>query len=529
MNLIIDPDASKTNSPIDHKSGDQSTLGAVKFLGGIHHPWRRLFARVIDTCVGAIVIYPIALTVGFLWPNMVVDFLVFFENPIVAGFIALALWIPLEAILLSTAGNTPARFIFGITIRATSGQKLSFSRALSRSFRVVIQGEGLGVPFVALFTQFFAYRRLVRTGTTLWDTATGSVVLHKKWGATRSILCTLAVFLALALTSIANNYQQHQAPNDTERQTESKGFDPSKPYTVINKDGSGGFDPSEFEVVDSKPYAEINKDGSSIEVNPGSKEGLGSLTRIWSVNDAAALIQKEDWQGLKSYALRWTKAEPQNSIAWNYLGRAYRANEQSIKAIEAYRQAVRLNPDYAEAWYGLGSVYFYFTDQNMKAIEAYQQAVRIQPDFVDAWEYLGLTYARISQYDKAIEACQQVIRITPNDSMGWYYLGEAYTGTNQYDKAIEAYQKGLRINPDGFAIAREGLGNAYRHTGQPVKAIEEYQQAIRVNSDFVEAWYGLGSAYKISGQTDKVMVVYKRLKTLDSKKAEQFYSKVVML
>jgi hypothetical protein len=49
---------------------------------------------------------------------------------------------------------------------------LSFSEALNRSFLVFVQGVGLGIPFVALFTQLFAYRRLTKTGTTLWDTST---------------------------------------------------------------------------------------------------------------------------------------------------------------------------------------------------------------------------------------------------------------------------------------------------------------------------------------------------------------------
>lgn len=164
-----------------------------KFLGGVHHPWRRLFARTIDTVGGVLPIFPITYALGFLFPNKAADFVKLVENPFVAGFMIMALWIPLEAVLLSTAGNTIGRYIFGITVKTTSGQKLSFSQALSRSFRVVLQGEGLGIPFVGFFTQIFAYRRLVRTGTTLWDTATGSVVSHKKWGAVRAILCTLAV------------------------------------------------------------------------------------------------------------------------------------------------------------------------------------------------------------------------------------------------------------------------------------------------------------------------------------------------
>jgi hypothetical protein len=42
------------------------------------------------------------------------------------------------------------------------------------------------IPFVALFTQVFAYRRLTKTGMTLWDTSASAVVPHKVRRAARA-------------------------------------------------------------------------------------------------------------------------------------------------------------------------------------------------------------------------------------------------------------------------------------------------------------------------------------------------------
>ena len=74
----------------------------------------------------------------------------------------------------------------------------------NRSFLVFVQGVGLGIPFVALFTQLFAYRRLTKTGTTLWDTSASAAVFHKKWGVLRALACTTAVFGVLILMSALN-------------------------------------------------------------------------------------------------------------------------------------------------------------------------------------------------------------------------------------------------------------------------------------------------------------------------------------
>src|SRR5437660_5562717 len=52
-------------------------------------------------------------------------------------------------------------------------------------------------------------------------------------------------------------------------------------------------------------------------------------------------------------------------------------------AIEQFRSALRLNPNYAEAWYHLGLAY----DQARKtddAMAGFEEALRMQPDYVEA-------------------------------------------------------------------------------------------------------------------------------------------------
>jgi tetratricopeptide (TPR) repeat protein len=278
------------------------------------------------------------------------------------------------------------------------------------------------------------------------------------------------------------------------------------------------------------------------------------------MNKAIELESREDWPAFIEHCRRWTKAQPSSDWAWISLGNAYGNAGQPAKAIEAYQQALRINPEQAPAWSNLGVIYRQ-TGQFAKAIEAYQQALRIYPEYADAWNGLGVTYATDGQSDKAIEAYQQALstepelfnawinmgnaygkagqsskaidayqqalRINPEYVNAWNGLGFAYGNTGQPTKAIDAYQQALRINPDG-AYAWNGLGFAYGKTGQPSKAIEAYKQALRINPDDVFAWNGLGFAYAQSGQRANVLVVYKRLKTLDLALAERFFNKVVV-
>ena len=188
--------ASKPAAPVDQSK---------KFLGGQHHPWRRLFARTVDICTAGLVLFMLLIfAFSATMPEQAASFAKAIENPIIASVVLYLIWLPAEALLLSLFGTTPAKWLFGIQVAHPGGNLLSFAATLNRSFLVFVQGVGFGIPFVALFTQLFAYRRLTKTGTTLWDTPTTAVVLHKKWGVFRAFGCTAAVFAVLILLSALN-------------------------------------------------------------------------------------------------------------------------------------------------------------------------------------------------------------------------------------------------------------------------------------------------------------------------------------
>jgi len=176
------------------------------FLGGATHPWRRFFARTVDvTTLGLALLIGLVLFVGLLFPENAAGLSAAIENPMIAAIILYLLWIPCEAISLAFTGTTPAKWLFGIRVIDASGAKLSFGSALQRSFLVFLQGEGLGIPVVTLFTRVFAYRRLTKTGTTLWDASVNSIVTHRRWGFFRALFCVIVVIAVLMFLSILND------------------------------------------------------------------------------------------------------------------------------------------------------------------------------------------------------------------------------------------------------------------------------------------------------------------------------------
>jgi len=245
-------------------------------------------------------------------------------------------------------------------------------------------------------------------------------------------------------------------------------------------------------------------------------------------NLAIKLQDKKDWHGLIDHSLRWIKAQPKNAIASFILGNAYGEDGQKFKAIEAYHQTVRIDPDYASAWVNLGVVYNKM-NHTIDAIKTYQQAIRINSRGIVAsvaWHNIGRSYRKSKQLDKAIEAYKHALNINIDYANAWVGLGLAYQELKHTAKGIEAYKNALRINPEDSTTWRN-MGRIYMVSAQIDKAIEAYHQAIRIDPDYAGAWYDLGVAYKYFGQTNQVMEVYKRLKNLDPELSAKFFNEIV--
>jgi hypothetical protein len=103
---------------------------------------------------------------------------------------------------------------------------------------------------------------------------------------------------------------------------------------------------------------------------------------IWWKGQVSALEKAQDWQGLLAWCRRWTQAEPGNEVAWYSFGVAYGDMGRHREAIAAYREALRLKPDYAPAWNNLGVAYA-LSGKRSAALEAVKELRRYDPQKAD--------------------------------------------------------------------------------------------------------------------------------------------------
>ncbi len=187
------------------------------------------------------------------------------------------------------------------------------------------------------------------------------------------------------------------------------------------------------------------------------------------------------------------KINPKDDSAYNNMGSAYANKKEYDKAIEAYKKAIEINPKYDSAYYNMGIAYDDKKEYD-KAIDAFEKAIEINPKYADAYNNMGNAYYNKKEYDKAIEVYKKAIEINPKYADAYYNMGITYSNKKEYDKAIEVYKKAIEINPK-YADAYYNMGIAYRHKKEYDKAIEAYKKAIEINPKYAKAYTNLFELY----------------------------------
>ena len=94
----------------------------------------------------------------------------------------------------------------------------------------------------------------------------------------------------------------------------------------------------------------------------------------------------------------------------------------------------------ANAWFSIGSLLGQ-QKQLSKAIEAYREAILLNPKFAEAYINRGIAKAKLGEVDSVIADFEKAIRVRPDYALPHLNLGESYATLGQKDKAKEYLTK----------------------------------------------------------------------------------------
>ena len=176
---------------------------------------------------------------------------------------------------------------------------------------------------------------------------------------------------------------------------------------------------------------------------------------------------------------------PRSFRIYNIIGAANQGLGKLLKAVEAYRKALTIKPDYAEAQNDMGVALQKLGKLN-EALKAFEKALFLDPKISNAHFNIGNILKLQNKPEKAVTSYQNALSIKPDYAEAYYNMGVVLHAQRKLDKAIEAYKKALHFKSD-FAAAQHNMANALKDMGKLKKAIKAYQNALSIKPDYIEA------------------------------------------
>ena len=173
-----------------------------------------------------------------------------------------------------------------------------------------------------------------------------------------------------------------------------------------------------------------------------------------------------------------------------------------VKAKSAALKAVALDDSLAEAHVALGLVYDNYDWDWARAEAEYRRAIALNPNSAVAQFIYAALLNELGRHEEAIAANRRALELDPLATRINAHLALALYDARRYDEAIAASQKTLELEP-GDPIGHMVLGQAYLEKGMHAQALVELEALSRAAGENAACCGPLARAYAAAGKTDK--------------------------
>src|SRR5579884_1215843 len=153
----------------------------------------------------------------------------------------------------------------------------------------------------------------------------------------------------------------------------------------------------------------------------------------------------------------------------------YERNKANLEKI------IDLAPDSAYGHFSKG--WFWAQEENYRmAIEEYRIALQIRPQFGEARNNLASAHFHLRNWSESIKEYEAVLREYPDWSETYLNLGSAYYMADRPFASVQAWEKALQLNPNLF-VAHYYLGLIFDKLGRKAEARLHYKQFLAADKN----------------------------------------------
>ncbi|MGA1867944.1 MAG: tetratricopeptide repeat protein [bacterium] len=195
---------------------------------------------------------------------------------------------------------------------------------------------------------------------------------------------------------------------------------------------------------------------------------------------------------------------------------------QPQKAIAAIEDALRSDPNYADAYNHAGNIFLNQGDMNKAALN-FERTIKIDPLNSSAYNNLGLIYSKQGKMQLALEHFQEAAALDPDNPEAHNNLGGIYLGKGNYHEAVTECTKALTLRPD-YKKALINLGIAYFYLRDYTQAEHAYRRVLELDDNYPELYNQYGQLYLARGEFSEALSCFKKMVFLKPNDPEAYYN-----
>lgn len=178
------------------------------------------------------------------------------------------------------------------------------------------------------------------------------------------------------------------------------------------------------------------------------------------------------------------------------------------KSIDAWQQALAMEPNDVSALSNLGSVLTY-AGRLDDAVAQYRKALAADPENYKTRSNLGVALSRTGNTTEALEHLRRALELSPEDVPTLTALGGTLMQAGQLDDAVATLREAVELEPT-YADAYNNLGGALSRKGAFAEAIPVFEKGLSLEPNSVPLLFNLGRARAAAGQLQEGLRMVER-------------------
>ena len=220
------------------------------------------------------------------------------------------------------------------------------------------------------------------------------------------------------------------------------------------------------------------------------------------------LYKEKNYQGVIKLGLKLLKKNPKDYQLIYSIGLSY-INLKNYFEAEKYFNRLLFIQKKPEIFFLQANIHKQLEKYDT-AITYFEEAIKLNPNFFEAYNNLGNIKKRIGKIEDAISCFKKAIQLNENNIQSYFNLANIYKDNKNFEELIKTYEKILNFDQNDVKTLYN-LGSVYLFIGDIPKGTSLFEKIIKINKNHIPSYRNYISVTKIKKNNE----IFKKLEAIN--------------